>query len=237
VFVYLPPSYAHATHRRFPVLYMQDGQNLFDPSLSFIRGQDWRLDETAQALIEQGAVAPLIIVGVDHAGVNRAAEYTPTRDPRRKEGGRAADYGRMLIHELKPWIDHHLRTRRGPESTGLGGSSLGGLVALHLGLHHPDVFGRLAVMSPSLWWNSRHAIAHVRTLRHKLPLRIWLDAGTDEGTGTLQNIRILKNLLVKRGWHLGADLHYREVRDGRHSEHDWGLRAGDMLRALFPAEE
>jgi predicted alpha/beta superfamily hydrolase len=162
IFVYLPPDYAESHRHRYPVLYMQDGQNLFDPGLSFIRGQDWQLDETAERLIGAREIEPLIIVGVDHAGVGRAAEYAPTRDARRAEGGHAHTYGRMLVTELKPWIDGHYRTRPDAAHTGLGGSSLGGLVTLYLGLTHSTVFGRLAVMSPSLWWDRRHVLALAR---------------------------------------------------------------------------
>jgi predicted alpha/beta superfamily hydrolase len=234
VFVYLPPRYDDERGRRYPVLYMQDGQNLFDPSLSFIRGQDWRLDETAQWLIETGVIEPLIIVGVDHAGVGRAREFAPTRDPRRGEGGGADQYGAMLVSELKPWIDARYRTRVDAASTGIGGSSMGGLVSLHLALTRHEVFGRAAIMSPSLWWDRRQAIARARALERKLAVRIWLDAGTDEGYSTLQNVRMLKNLLIRRGWRTGEDLRYLEVRGGRHSEHDWSARAGEMLKYLFP---
>ena len=234
VFVYLPPGYDRSQHRRYPVLYMQDGQNLFDPNLSFIRGQDWRLDETAQSLIERGSIEPLVIVGIDHAGLNRAAEFTPTRDGRRGEGGRADLYGRMLAHELKPWIDRHYRTRPDARDTGLGGSSLGGLVSCYLGITRPDVFGRVAVMSPSLWWDRRHVIGVARALVARTPTRFWIDAGTEEGPGVLQNVRILKNVLLKKGWRLGEDLHYLEAAGARHSERDWSHRAGPMLQALFP---
>jgi predicted alpha/beta superfamily hydrolase len=233
VFVYLPPGY-DAGDRRYPVLYMQDGQNLFDPNLSFIRGQDWRLDETAQWLIETRAIEPLIIVGIDHAGVGRAYEFAPTRDARRGEGGGADRYGAMLASELKPWIDARYRTRADAASTGVGGSSMGGLVTLYLALTRSDVFGRAAIMSPSLWWDRRYAITLAREIDHKLPLRIWLDAGTDEGYSTLQNVRMLKNLLIRRGWRAGEDLRYVEVRGGRHSEQDWSARAADMLKYLFP---
>ena len=236
VFVYLPPGYGRDTRRRYPVLYMQDGQNLFDPNLSFIHGQDWKLDETAQSLIEAARIEPIIIVGIDHGGVSRAGEFTPTRDHRRGEGGRADLYGRMIAEELKPWIDRHYRTRAEPACTAIGGSSLGGLVSLYLGLTRPDVFGRLAVMSPSLWWDRRHVVGVARALTAKPPLRIWLDAGTEEGHGTLHNVRILKNVLLRHGWRLGEDLHYVETGGGRHSERDWGARAGAMLRALFPPD-
>lgn len=234
VFVFLPPGYTE-TRRRYPVLYMQDGQNLFDPGLSFIHGQDWQLDETAHRLIEAGRVEPLIIVGVDHAGVGRAGEYAPTRDLRRAEGGRADAYGEMLITELKPWIDARYRTLGDAAHTGLGGSSLGGLLSLFLGLTRSSVFGRVAAMSPSLWWDRRHLLALARAIDRKPPVRIWLDAGTEEGYMTLQNVRILKNVLLRHGWQLGNDLHYLEVHGGRHSERAWGARAGEMLKFLFPA--
>ena len=112
---------------------------------------------------------------------------------------------------------------------------MGGLVSFYLALMRSDVFGRAAVMSPSLWWDRRHVISVARSLDRKLPLRLWLDAGTSEGFSTLQNVRIVKNLLVRRGWRPGEDLRYLEVRGGRHSEQDWCARAGDMLKFLFPA--
>lgn len=235
VFVYLPPGYDFDTSRSYPVLYMQDGQNLFDPNLSFIPGQDWRLDETTQWLIETGAIEPLIIVGIDHAGTGRAGEFGPTVDPRYNEGGRADAYGAMLITELKPWIDAHYRTRRDAASTGLGGSSMGGLVSLFLALTRADVFGRAAVMSPSLWWDRRHIIALARAIERKPDVRLWLDCGTEEGYSTVHNVRILKNILVRHGWRLNADLRYLEAQGAGHSEHAWGARAGEMLKFLFPA--
>jgi predicted alpha/beta superfamily hydrolase len=233
VSIYLPPGY-HTSDARYPVLYLQDGQNLFDPARAFVPGQDWRLDETAQALIEAGLIAPLVMVGIDHAGPDRIDEYTPTRDARRGQGGRLAAYRHMLIDELKPWVDRYLRTRSDAASTGLGGSSLGGLATLEIGLSRPDVFGRLAIMSPSLWWDKRRALAEARALDARLPVHVWLDAGTDEGPGALHHARMLKNILLAKGWRLNRDLHYREVKGGRHSEGDWASRAGDMLRTLFP---
>ena len=139
--VYLPPRYKAERERRFPVLYMHDGQNLFDPETSFIRGKYWRMGETADALIEAGAIEPLIIVGIYNSGERRIDEYTPLQD-RRLGGGHADAYGRMLVEELKPFIDAQYRTLPGPETCGMGGSSLGGLVTLYLGLRYPGVFSR-----------------------------------------------------------------------------------------------
>jgi predicted alpha/beta superfamily hydrolase len=231
--IYLPPGYDESD-ARYPVLYLHDGQNLFDPGRAFVPGQDWGLDETAEVLIGMGEVSPLILVGIDHGGPHRLDEFTPSRDRRRGAGGRLADYRRMLVHELKPCIDRHYRTRPDAASTGLGGSSLGGLATLEIGLTRPDVFGRLAVLSPSLWWDGRWALDRARDLDGRLATTIWLDAGTHEGPGVLHHARMLKNILVRRGWRLGRDLHYREVPGAGHSEADWARRAPDVLRTLFP---
>ena len=100
----------------------------------------------------------MILVGIDHAGVDRLDEYTPSRDPRRRVGGRLAAYRQLLVDELKPWIDARYRTRADAAATGIGGSSLGGLAALELGMTRPDVFGRVAALSPSLWWDQRRVL-------------------------------------------------------------------------------
>ena len=235
VSIYLPPGYDDST-ARYPVLYLQDGQNLFDPARAFVPGQDWGLDEAAEALIRRGEVAPVILVGVDHAGVDRLDEYTPSRDPHRRVGGRLAAYRQMLVEELKPWIDARYRTRADAAATGIGGSSLGGLAALELGMTRPDVFGRVAALSPSLWWHQRRVLDRALDLEGHLAVSIWLDAGTHEGPGVLHHARMLKNILLRHGWRIGRDLHYREIAGGQHSEADWARRAPDVLRALFPPE-
>jgi predicted alpha/beta superfamily hydrolase len=233
VSIYLPPGYDESP-ARYPVLYLQDGQNLFDPARAFVPGQDWGLDETAEALIRGGEIAPLIMVGIDHGGVDRLHEYTPTCDPTRGAGGRLGAYRDFLVDELKSWIDARYRTRPEAASTGIGGSSLGGLAALEIGLARPDVFGRLAALSPSLWWDRRCVIERARALDGRRDVVIWLDAGTHEGPGVVHHARVLKNILLRHGWRLGRDLHYREVAGGQHSEADWARRAADVLRALFP---
>jgi len=233
VSVYLPPGY-DASIDRYPVLYLQDGQNLFDPNRAFVPGHDWGLDETAEGLIHAGQIAPLLLVGVDHGGVDRIDEYTPSCDARRRVGGRLGAYRHFLVDELKPWVDAHYRTRPEAASTGLAGSSLGGLATLEIGLTWPDVFGRLAAMSPSLWWDRRCVLNRARELDGHLDVSLWLDAGTHEGPGVIHHARMLKNILLRRGWRLGRDLHFREVEGGQHSEAAWALRAADVLRTLFP---
>jgi predicted alpha/beta superfamily hydrolase len=236
VTVYLPPDYfdPQAARCRYPVLYMQDGQNLFDASTAFVPGHEWRLDETAEALITAHRIAPVIIVGIDHARDARVQELTPTYDARLKAGGRGAGYARLITNELKPYVDAHYRTRPERDTTGVGGSSLGGLISLYLGIARPDVFGRLALLSPSLWWDRRRLLQEARAMQMKLPSRIWLDIGTGEGGGTIQNVRMLKNALLRLGWTRGVDFEYLEAAGASHTEDAWAARIGLALEFLFP---
>ena len=233
--VYVPPGYEADTSRRYPVLYLHDGQNLFDGATAYVYGQHWRVSDSADALIATGAIQPLIIVGVYHTGEHRVAEYTPTRDPRIKQGGRAELYGRMLTEELKPFIDEHYRTRTAPADTGLGGSSLGGLVTMFLGLRYPSVFNRLAVLSPSVFWDGRMILREVAALGAKPAQRIWLDTGTNEGWYTTEYARLLRDALLVKGWTLETELCYFEAEGATHDEHAWAARVAPMLKFLFPA--
>ena len=234
--VYLPPMYEAERERRFCVLYMQDGQNLFDPETSFIKGNYWRMGETADALIEAGAIEPLIIVGIYNTGVRRIDEYTPVED-RRLGGGHADAYGRMLVEELKPFVDAQYRTLPGAEHSGVGGSSLGGLVTLYLGLRYASVFSRLAVMSPSVWWRNRAILDTIASLPQKPELRIWLDIGTKESPRAVPDARTLRDRLVNKGWHLAEDLVYYEAKNAEHTESAWAQRVAPMLQFLFPPRE
>ena len=232
--VYVPPIYDAEPDRRYPVLFMQDGQNLFDPETSFIKGNYWRMGETADDLIAAGEIEPLIIVGIYNTGAHRINEYTPIED-KRLGGGQADAYGQMLVEELKPFIDHSYRTLPGAGNCGMGGSSLGGLVSLYLGLRYTWVFGKLAVMSPSVWWHNRAILRTVAQIARKPDLRIWLDVGTREGKRALPDVRALKRDLIKKGWKRGKDLAYVEAPGGEHSEWAWAQRVAAMLKFLFPA--
>jgi predicted alpha/beta superfamily hydrolase len=232
VAVWLPPGYAADDVSRFPVLYLQDGQNLFDRATAF--GDEWRVDETAQGLVEAGEVEPLIVVGVYNTGDRRVDEYTPARDEAHARGGEADAYGRLLVEELKPFIDRTYRTLPSAGNTGIGGSSLGGLVALHVGLRYPTAFGKIAALSPSVWWADRAILRTVDALPYRPPVRIWLDAGTLEGGEVVADARRLRDALVHKGWRVGDDLAYAEVEGARHDEAAWAARAGDVLRWLYP---
>ena len=238
VLVYLPPGYRRFSSRRYPVLYLHDGQNVFDAATSFA-GVEWEVDETAQRLIHRKLIEPLIIVAVANIGEERVHEYAPTpgvierKDhPKKRSRGLAHIYGQFLIQELKPFIDKKYRTKRDPEFTGLGGSSLGGLATLAMGIFYSEVFTRLIVMSPSIWWDDYAIFRLVGILGEKPPLKIWLDTGTDEPGWELA--RNLRDYLIDKGWQLDVDLSYLEVKGADHSEAAWAVRVEPALRFLFP---
>jgi predicted alpha/beta superfamily hydrolase len=235
VIIALPPDYFHSI-RRYPVLYLQDGQNLFDGATSFVKGSFWDVQTTTDRLIDASAIEPLIVVGVYNTGIERMEEYTAMRD-RNLGGGKANFYGRLLVEELKPWVDQNYRTLDGPEHTGVGGSSLGGLVALYLGLTWPQVFGRLAVLSPSVWWAQGEMLQYVRRMRPEPRPRIWLDIGLAEGPAMIKKCDELHRLLERRGWRHGIEMRYLRVPGGRHNEDAWAKRVDPFLRFLFPLKQ
>ena len=250
IVVYLPEAYFAEPHRRFPVFYLHDGQNLIDGRTSFVPHRTWQADTAADALARTNQIEPVILVGIYNTGVRRMAEYTHTRDPRR-DGGDGGRYGRLLVHELKPLIDQTFRTLPDPANTAIGGSSLGGLVSLSIALDYSDIFGKVAVLSPSVWWNRRAILHRVGGARPKPTLRIWLDMGTAEGLRHLRDTDLLHRRLIQRGWRDSApqstqretigrisgapiDLAYLRVPNALHDESAWAARFPQVLRFLFP---
>jgi enterochelin esterase-like enzyme len=236
IVVYVPPGYDEHPERTYPVLYLQDGQNLFDPRTSFVPGQTWQVREQADEAIRAGEVEPLVIVGIANTGDRRLAEYTHERDWQRG-GGEAAQYGLTLTREILPWIATRYRVRTDRESTGLGGSSLGGLVSLYLGLRYATWFGKLAILSPSVWWNHKSILGYVN--EHSpgiwdLP-RVWLDVGDKEGKRTVHDAESLFRRLKANHWRAAETLHFEKVHGGTHDEASWARRVKPMLRFLFPA--
>jgi len=230
VWVFVPPLYEEDTARRYPVLYLQDGQNVFDGATAFVAGEEWQADEAAITLIEEGRIEPLIMVAVE-TGAHRTDEYTPIPDA--GEGGGAARYRGALIEELKPWVDRTWRTRPGPEDTGIAGSSLGGLVSLWIGLTRPEVFSRIASLSTSVWWDDEFIVGFVESLPVKPDVRIWTDVGTGEGRG-VAGARRLNEALISRGWREGEDLRYVEAKGALDDETAWAKRLPAVLEFLYP---
>ena len=224
--IYLPPCYGHELGRRYGVLYMQDGQNVFDARTSAF-GTKWDVDGHAERLIAQGAIEPLIVVGIYNTPA-RMAEYTPAWQ-HGGEAGRIESYAAFLRDELKPLVDRSLRTLPGPEATGIAGASLGGLSALYIALRNAHVFGLAAAVSPSLWFGGGRLLREVdESPRLYGPRRLWLSAGTLEGrrpgssfSFAIAGIRRLRELLEEKGFRVGHDLHVVEAAGGRHDEASW----------------
>jgi predicted alpha/beta superfamily hydrolase len=237
--VWLPPGYDDAANagRRYPVFYLNDGQNLFEASIAF-GGVEWQVDETADRLIREGAIPPLIIVGLDNAGKNRIREYMPHRSLYpillRGQGSRYPDF---LTKEVMPFVARNYRVAAGPENTGLGGSSLGALIALYTAAVRPGLIGKLLLESPSLWASNRQMIRASRAVK-SWPNRIILGVGTAEAGSEEKNrsvvddVRELTAILQRAG--LDEKRLRLVVEDGApHHESAWARRFPDALRFLY----
>jgi predicted alpha/beta superfamily hydrolase len=245
--IYLPASYASGIS--YPVVYLQDGQNLSDPSTAF--AGTWDLEATIDRLSWRGIEA--IYVGVHNAGRQRLTEYSPFPDPRHG-GGNADAYLSFLADTLKPRIDRMFNTLGDRDSTAILGSSMGGLVSLYAYFRYPSVFGRAGVMSPSVWFGQGTILDFIADAR--VPRgRIYLDVGTGEGAGTVRDVRRLGRLLVRKGFRrrrairqppaatapaaaerrssTSSALRYVEDAGARHTEAAWAWRLEGALAFLL----
>ncbi|HEY1014923.1 MAG TPA: alpha/beta hydrolase-fold protein [Herpetosiphonaceae bacterium] len=218
ILVYLPRSYAAAPERRYPVLFMHDGQNLFDAHTSF--SGEWGVDKTKEALGQEGIEA--IVVGIPNMGEQRLAEYSPFNE-RRIGAARGDSYVRFILETLKPLVDRDFRTRPEREATGIMGSSMGGLISLYAFFAYPEAFGMVAALSPSLWFAQRAMLAYAAAAPY-VPGSIYLDVGSEEGQPTVRNTRDLHRLLLDKGYRENRDLLYVEDEGAGHSEHCWANR-------------
>jgi predicted alpha/beta superfamily hydrolase len=242
IYVLLPPSYARDPARRYPVIYMQDGQNLFDAALSY--AGEWQVDETIEALGPEGYEA--IVVGVANMEARRIDEYSPFKDARLQRGGRGDWYVAFLANTVKPLIDQAFRTMPDRAHTGVLGSSMGGLISLYALFSRPDVFGFAGALSPSLWFAQEAIFPYVRQAAFR-PGRIYLDLGTHEGGAPrparrpphaytsryLAGARRMRALLIAKGYAEGRMLRYLEEQDAPHSEAAWARRLPGALAFLL----
>lgn len=237
--VWLPPGYDEPQNagRRYPVFYLNDGQNLFESATSF-NGVEWQVDETSDRLIREGIVPPLIVVGLDNAGVNRIREYMPYRSLQpvimRVQGSRYPDF---LSKEVMPFVARNYRVASGPQNTGLGGSSLGALIALYTAIVRPRMFGRLLLESPSLWASNRQIIRRSRSAK-AWPERIVLATGTAEAgraerdRSMVDDVRELAAILRRAGMD-DRRLHLTVDQGATHHESAWARRFPEALTFLF----
>jgi enterochelin esterase-like enzyme len=236
--VYVPPKARvrkTAATGRHPLLVLHDGQNLFEPERAFVPNQHWRVGETADALIAAHAIPPLVICGIDHGGANRLHELSPTPGSS-GEGGGASAHGRFIVDRVLPRLRAEFEIAVDRHATGLGGSSLGALATLAVAIEHPNVFGRLLVMSPSIWWDGRVILDRVaRAPQAFANTRIWVDAGRREGQRTVADARQLADVIA----HLptksrpGPIVRFVEDARGDHSERSWAKRLPGALAFLF----
>ncbi|MGE5198056.1 MAG: alpha/beta hydrolase [Rhodospirillaceae bacterium] len=225
--VYLPPSY-QSSGRHYPVIYMQDGQNLFDPTASF--AGEWRVDDTLERLGPEGVEA--IVVAVPNMGAQRIDEYSPFRD-RLKGGGRGDAYVDFLVRTLKPQIDGRFRTRHERTHTGIMGSSMGGLLSLYAFFREPQAFGFAGAMSPSLWFADGALFPYVEA-HPNWAGKVYIDVGTREGRPTVRNARLMARLLRRTASRPRLGVMYVEGRDAAHNESAWADRFERAVRFLLP---
>lgn len=228
VLVALPPSYRAEPERAYPVVYMQDGQNLFDPATSYAGA--WNLTRALAALASEGREA--IIVAIANAGARRIYEYAPFVDARHGGGG-GDRYVAFVTETLKPTIDRDFRTRPGTASTAIAGSSMGGLISLYAGLQRADVFGAVGALSPSVWFGNRGLLRYLAERPSTLPRRIHLDIGLDEPPHAVNDVRSLRDELQRVTYLSRLTLQYQEDEGGSHDEETWGRRFERALPFLL----
>lgn len=226
--IYIPPSY-DTTDNRYPVIYMHDGQNLFDDALAF--AGEWEVDDYLDILSHVGLEA--LVVGIPNLGEQRFDEYSPFPDAKHG-GGEGEAYVRFIAETLKPRIDREFRTLPAREHTGILGSSMGGLISLFAFFNRPATFGFAGVMSPALWFANRQIFAYVEE-SPVVPGNLYLDIGTGEGSEAVRNARGMKDLLVKKGYRPEENFLYVEDPGAPHSEAAWARRLPGTLSFLLPA--
>ncbi|MES2125138.1 MAG: alpha/beta hydrolase-fold protein [Gemmatimonadota bacterium] len=224
VLVAVPPGYENG-RGTYPVVYLQDGQNCFDPSTAYAR--HWRLLET---LARYGSRHPVILVAIPNLGLGRLHEYSPFDDIIRGAGEGAA-YIEYLANIVKPLVDVHFRTRTDRASTAIAGASMGGLIALYGVIAGAATFGVAWALSPALWY-ADSAIYDWLSAQPAPVGRIWLDAGVLEGDDEIHDVRRMRDLLIARGWRMDDSLRYLEDPDGDHDEVSWGRRVEEHWTTL-----
>ncbi len=226
VIVWLPPSYHKDRRRRYPVLYLHDGQNLMDPNTAFL-GVDWRIDEIAASLIYRKRLRELVMVGIYN---------TPDREQEYTGSVAGHNFAKFVVHELKPLIDDTYRTKSDPGNTGVLGSSLGGLISFLFAWWYPDVFGNAGCMSNSFFWNDYQIFKDVQKYQGpRKNARLYLDVGSREVFLKTGYEKML-SLLRKKGYRKGADFQYYLAKGASHDEKSWGKRVWRPLTFLFGKE-
>jgi predicted alpha/beta superfamily hydrolase len=223
IWLMLPKDYVTQPNKKYPVFYLQDGQNLFDKGTSF--SGEWEVDESLNKLFDKGDKG-CIVVGIDNGGADRIAEYTPWVNSK-YGGGDGEKYTDFIVQTLKPYIDANYRTIADREHTAIGGSSLGGLISMYACIAHQDVFSKGLIFSPSFWW-SPEAFAQVTKKGKQQDMKFYLLAGENEepDDDVVLKLTQMKTTLLSAGFK-NTEISYNTHPDGTHSEWYW--------RREFPA--
>ncbi len=223
IIVWLPPSHEKEPKKHFPVLYMHDGQNIFDPTTSFT-GHDWRVDEVADSLIKLKKIHEIIIVGIYNS---------PDRLPEYSDSHLGNAYLNFVISVVKPLIDSTYRTKPEKEHTGIIGSSLGGLSSLIFVWKRPDIFGMAGCMSSAFWYEGEKTLKEIRDYTGpKKNIKVYLDCGTREKE-LVSGYKRMVEILRSKGYKKGKDLEYTLGSKGTHSEYYWAKRVWRPLVFMF----
>jgi predicted alpha/beta superfamily hydrolase len=228
IWIYLPPDY-YTTSKRFPVLYMQDGQNLFDKNTAAF-GTEWEVDESLNALHEDGDYG-CIVVGIDHGGSKRLDEYSPWVNVT-YGGGEGSAYVEFLVNTLKPYIDGAYRTLPGRLTTGIMGSSMGGLISMFGFAERQDIFSRAGILSPSFWFGGTASMLHVLAHPRSGSGRVCLIAGGGEPASVALNMALIASALEDVGFSDG-EIWEEVVPGGSQSEWFWAQEFPGAYLWLF----
>ena len=226
IWVYLPPDY-DSNNDTYPVLYMQDGQNLFDANTSF--SGEWEIDESLNDLFDDGDDG-VIVIGIDNGGGSRIDEYSPWVNTQ-YGGGEGDEYVDFIVETLKPYIDNNFRTKSDRLNTGIMGSSLGALISFYAAIEHQDVFSKVGVFSPSFWF-SDEVYTHVQTTGKNYDMRIYLLGGEQESASLIPNMNNMVTTLLDAGFE-NAEIEMLTHSDGEHSEWYWRREFSDAYSWLF----
>jgi alpha-glucosidase len=221
--IYLPKDYDTAKDKKYPVLYMQDGQNLFDDATSY--SGEWGIDETIERFFEEGKTKGVIVVGIDNGGQDRTKELTPWKNEQ-MGGGQGAKYAQFIVETLKPYIDKNYRTLSDREHTGIAGSSFGGLISFYTGLKYQEVFGMIGAFSTSFWFNLEELNKFIETIEKTDGIRLYMDAGNKESASEnhmVTEAEAVYKILKAKGF---TDEELKLVIDpeGVHHEDSWKVR-------------
>ena len=232
IWIYVPPNYENSTSKNYPVLYMHDGQNLFDEITS--SNGEWGIDEILERFFENGETEGVIVVGIENGDIHRTQEYCPWEFHYDNEilGGEGDEYVDFIVNTLKPHIDENYRTLPSRENTGIAGSSMGGLISLYAGIKYQGIFSKVCAMSSSFWIGYDNMMNFLVSNPKEENMLIYLDVGELEGLDMVDNTNGVYKKLLEIGFSQDELMRVLDE-DGEHNEAFWGGRFPNAFLWLF----